>query len=389
MRRESYRRIAEECGTPAYVFDTDVLRDKIAFLKDNLGGKVRICYAMKANAFLIEPLKGLADCFEVCSPGEYAICEKSNIPQEDIVLSGVFKERKDVLAAIRRDNGKGVYTIESLQQLRIIEECASEINVKVDTLIRVTSGNQFGMDESQVKGVVSDRNQYPHIHFRGIQFYSGTQKKKAGKIKKELEELDRLYTELRDECNYEIEELEYGPGLPASYFINDEIDDLELLNQLRLSLEKMNYQGKITLEMGRYIAFDCGYYFAKIVDMKTNRQENYCIIDGGIHHINYYGQTFAMKTPYVVHLGNVEDGTSDSWKICGSLCTVGDVVLNNFSLNSPQEGDILVFENIGAYSVTEGIYLFLSRNLPKIYFYSEKNGLELRREETPTYKLNF
>ena len=245
------------------------------------------------------------------------------------------------------------------------------------------------MDESQVKGVVSDRNQYPHIHFRGIQFYSGTQKKKAGKIKKELEELDRLYTELRDECNYEIEELEYGPGLPASYFINDEIDDLELLNQLRLSLEKMNYQGKITLEMGRYIAFDCGYYFSKIVDMKTNRQENYCIIDGGIHHINYYGQTFAMKTPYVVHLGNVEDGTSDSWKICGSLCTVGDVVLNNFSLNSPQEGDILVFENIGAYSVTEGIYLFLSRNLPKIYFYSEKNGLELRREETPTYKLNF
>lgn len=47
MRRESYRRIAEECGTPAYVFDTDVLRDKIAFLKDNLGGKVRICYDRK------------------------------------------------------------------------------------------------------------------------------------------------------------------------------------------------------------------------------------------------------------------------------------------------------------------------------------------------------
>lgn len=389
MRRESYRRIAEECGTPAYVFDTDVLRDKIAFLKDKLGKKIRICYAMKANAFLIEPLKGFVDCFEVCSPGEYAICEKSNIPQEDIVLSGVYKEKKDVSAAIRRDNGKGVYTIESLQQLRIIEECASEIDVKVDAFIRVTSGNQFGMDESQVKLVVADRNQYPHIHFRGIQFYSGTQKKKAEKIKKELEELDRLYTELRDEYNYEIEELEYGPGLPASYFINEEIDDLGLLNQLRFSLEKMNYQGRITLEMGRYIAFDCGYYFSKIVDLKINRQENYCIIDGGIHHINYYGQTFAMKTPSVIHLGNAEDGTSDNWKICGSLCTVGDVVLNNFSLNSPKEGDILVFENIGAYSVTEGIYLFLSRNLPKIYFYSEKNGLELRREEIPTYQLNF
>ena len=94
-----------------------------------------------------------------------------------------------------------------------------------------------------------------------------------------------------------------------------------------------------------------------------------------------------MKTPYVVYLRNVENGSSDSWKICGSLCTVRDIVLNNFSLNSPQEGDILVFENIGAYLVTEDIYLFLSRNLPKIY--SEKNGLELRREETPTYKPNF
>ena len=58
------------------------------------------------------------------------------------------------------------------------------------------------------------------------------------------------------------------------------------------------------------------------------------------------------------------------------------------TLPDAQVGDVLVFHNIGAYSVTEGIYLFLSRRMPKIFLYGEKDGLKLLRNNTETWMMN-
>ncbi|MEI3412825.1 MAG: hypothetical protein V8Q57_06260 [Blautia sp.] len=44
------------------------------------------------------------------------------------------------------------------------------------------------------------------------------------------------------------------------------------------------------LEMGRYLAYLCGFYLTSIVDMKVNHEQSYAIVDGGINHLNYYGQ---------------------------------------------------------------------------------------------------
>ena len=51
-------------------------------------------------------------------------------------------------------------------------------------------------------------------------------------------------------------------------------------------------------------------------------------------------------------------------------------------------GDVLAFENTGAYSVTEGIYLFLSRAFPKVIFATEENGLELVRDTVQSHCFN-
>ena len=74
--------------------------------------------------------------------------------------------------------------------------------------------------------------------------------------------------------------------------------------------------------------------------------------------------------------------------LCGALCTVSDVVVKRFPLHKPQLHDILVFERVGAYSVTEGIYLFLSRPLPRIYFWTEGEGLRMVRDGVHTDLLN-
>lgn len=389
MEKFVFEQIAKENNTPSYVFNLDLLSERLKMIKEQLGDTATLCYAMKANPFLIHHMEKYIDRFEVCSPGEFAICERANIPTGRIVLSGVNKEYDEIKRVINTYAGEGVYTIESEQQLEILVRCTQERKQAIKVLIRLTSGNQFGMDESTIVKILNEWNSYPHLEFMGIQFYSGTQKKKISIIEKELKMLDEFCLKLKRDLNINVPELEYGPGFYTSYFENeDEINDIELLSSFKELLKDMEFGGKITLEMGRYMVAACGYYITTIIDKKKNLDQNYCIIDGGINHINYYGQAMAMKVPSILHIPQINTGEVERWNVCGSLCTVGDIIVKQLPLQNISINDILVFGKLGAYSITEGIYLFLSRDLPKVFFYSKEKGIQLVRDTQATNTIN-
>ena len=64
-----------------------------------------------------------------------------------------------------------------------------------------------------------------------------------------------------------------------------------------------------------------------------------------------------------------------------------DVVLRKIRGNI-NHGDIFAFEKCGAYSVTEGESLFLSRNLPIILVRETDGNIRILRETFETYRLN-
>ena len=338
-------------------------------------------------------------------PGEFAICEREQVAMADIVLSGVNKEKADILHVMKDCGGVGVYTIESRTQLELLQACAKETNLTIRALIRVTSGNQFGVDESELEDIIANRTQYPNIDFYGIQCYTGTQKKKMKQIEEELTHLDGLCDSLKEKYGWMAKEFEYGPGLLVSYFGEEALNDgFDELKEFAALLAPIRSKYEITLEMGRFIAASCGVFVSSVVDLKTNKAQNYCIIDGGINHINYYGQTMAMKIPaytYVKADGSItagfdmaarrklaQAGATEKWTICGSLCTVGDVIVKNLPVVKPEIGDLILFYNIGAYSVTEGIYLFLSRRMPKIVAYSKKEKAVVYRDVLASDTIN-
>ena len=82
--------------TPFYVFDTDEAAAQVQQLRRAFGPEVGLCYAMKANAFIVGDLVPWVDYFEVCSPGEFRICQRTGIPPEKIVLSGIYKKPADL-----------------------------------------------------------------------------------------------------------------------------------------------------------------------------------------------------------------------------------------------------------------------------------------------------
>ena len=373
--------------TPFYIFDTDILANQINKMRTALGTDVEMCYAMKANPFVIKEMQDIVDYFEVCSHGEFSICELADIDVNKIVMSGVYKNFTDIETMIYEYGNQIIYTIESLSQWKNIADFTLEHQRHVRVLLRLTTGNQFGMDETVIREIIANRNKNPYIDIEGIQFFSGTQKKSTAKFEKELEMLDNLCSDLQKQYAFNIKKIEYGPGLPICYFEDNNVEDL-MLDLLAKQIKKLNFKGKITLEIGRFIAASCGFYVTSVVDVKVNNNENFCFVDGGIHHINYLGQIMGMKKPSIIHLDE-KRGETKEWTVCGSLCTVNDVLVKQYPFVDISQGDTLIFKKVGAYSVTEGISLFLSHELPQVLLYSEKCKFRLARSNYPTYILNY
>lgn len=387
MDEKKLETLAVSLPTPAYVFDTDILRSRFAWAAEMLR-PARLCYAMKANPFLVGAMDGYVEQYEVCSPGEFHICVKNGLNMDKVVLSGVNKEYEDVCYAM--EQGVTHYTAESERQFDLVHQCAREVGKAVEILIRVTSGNQFGMSETDVRALIRRRQAYPYLEIMGLQYFTGTQKKNIKKIAGEVEYIEGLIQRLREEEGFETRVLEFGPGLGVPYFTKDDMqEDVKLLEDFReLFREERPYE--LIFEMGRFLAASCGFYITKIVDQKRNDAVCACVVDGGIHHVNYYGQNMAMKTPVLSYVPQhpVEAGKEEVWTVYGSLCTVSDILLKKLKLPDARIGDCLVFHNTGAYSVTEGISLFLSRKLPAVYLYDRQRGAVLLRDREETWTMN-
>lgn len=375
--------------TPCYVFDLDVLRERVQLIQNLLGEKTTVCYAMKANPFLVKPMDAYMGRFEVCSPGEYEICYRAGIHPSKIVVSGVNKTEKSMKRIMELSHGEGVFTIESEEHYRILSGICKENQIHIKVLLRLSSGNQFGMDTKYLEQVLLQVKEDAYMEIEGLHFYSGTQKK-VKKVAKELEYLETYAKYIRETYGIVLKELEYGPGLSVTYFESDSpLEPSQQLQELKELLDGITEYTHIIIEMGRFVASACGYYFTKVMDVKQNNDVYYAIVDGGIHQLNYYGQLMGMKIPHMKVLQKqVAVQEQMPWTICGSLCTVNDVILKGALLPMLAKGDCIVFENCGAYSVTEGMALFLSRELPQILFFTKENGFEIEREQIETNIIN-
>ena len=387
MNETKFEYALHEYTTPFYIFDTDILAMQVRKIRDVLGPETELCYAMKANPFVIKELEELVDSFEVCSPGEFSICERAGINMGKAVMSGVHKKPDDLKYALERYGDKIIYTAESLSHWQMLAALTERLHIPARGLLRLTSGNQFGMDGSLIRQIIAgDPHQFMTIE--GIQYFSGTQKKSLTKLENELKMLDQFCRELSQQYGFAVKKLEYGPGLPICYFEEEKNMEAEMLNGLAEFLKNLTFGGRVALEMGRFIAAHCGSYVTRVVDIKTNKGEPYCIVDGGIHQLNYYGQMLAMKKPPILPF-HQRNGEKKKWTVCGSLCTAGDVLVKQHPFQDLSVGDPLIFQKTGAYSVTEGMSLFLSRDLPLVLLYSEKERFRIARPRFQTDAFNY
>ncbi len=384
---EDDKNILSLISTPAYIFDYDLFSDRSYEIKKLLGEEIKLCYSMKANPFFVDDLPTCFNKIEVCSHGEFKICQKTEIEPVKIFYSGVNKRDYEIEEAI--NYGVRNFTIESYKHLEDLAKLSKKHKVVLNVYPRIAADTQFGLDEKDVKAIISDYKNDQYLFIKGIHYFTGTQKKKSAIIIEELEYLYDFIKNVEKDIAFKIQEVEYGTGLYIEYFGARDNDYIELL-EIKEELLKLRNLTSLTIEMGRFFAATAGNYFTRIDDVKRNFDTNYLLIDGGINQLVYDGQLKAMRKPLVKHykmLSSEKDQLKDEWTICGSLCTPNDVIVKDLELSNPQIGDVLRFDNVGAYSFMEGMSVFLSREMPQIWGI-KRGKLILLRDYIDTYEFN-
>ncbi len=438
MAESALREAIRSYSTPLYIFHEDEFLSRFDYFRQYLGDDIGLTFCMKTNPFLTGVSLAKAERIEVCSFGEFQLCKDIRIPPERLLISGVLKQEADLREIIRYAGDRALYTAESKSQFQLLDQIGREEGIRLSVLLRLSSGNQFGMDEATILHLVRRKEKFPNTEISGIHYFSGTQKHRLAKHQKELEKLDNFFRCLQTEADYHVPMLEYGTGFGVPYFDGQEenVTSPASLREFRNMLNAMKWKGKVTLEMGRALAYSCGIYITEVCDTKSNDGKNYIIVDGGIHQLQYDGQIRGMYQPDLLILpgfrvqgtvfsephspvlpplkesafhsppipqkaqplpdpkkrtGNAEtspDSGETHYVVCGSLCTTNDVLIADYAGSEIHNGDYLIFGRTGAYSIYEGMSLFLSHELPGVVLYSERDGFSKMRVRQETYPLN-
>lgn len=392
------RELINKYKTPFYLYDEPIPEKRTKDMREALPG-IGLCFALKAAPVLTGVLAPMVDRLEVCSPGEYEICIRNGVPADKLLVSGVNKTYESIKRILELGQGLGWYTIESPEHFDILDRCAEEAGVKLNCYIRLSSGNQFGVDKDTLEALAEKVMASGNLELEGIHFFSGTQKT-IKRIEGELSELAEYGEVLKKKLGTEIG-LEFGPGLGVNYFGAGEasgrdIEQAQAEKQLRELAETVDITGiksvykDVTFEYGRFIAAASGRYFTGVADIKRTYDVNYAILEGGIHQLTYYGSMAGMKVPFIEMVPQDEGRTGETadYVLAGSLCSVNDILVRKAALPELKKGDTLIFDLAGAYALTEGIGMFLSRDLPAILIRDAQGEVRLVRDHMETNGIN-
>jgi len=219
--------IAEEVGTPVYIYSSHTLRRHFRVF-DGALAQIRhlTCFAVKANSNLavLNLIAREGGGVDIVSGGELYRSLKAGVDPQKIVYSGVGKRDDEIIFAL--DAGILMFNIESLQELSRINQLAGERGKRAQVALRVNPDvnpethpyistglkeNKFGIDISDAREVYKYAQSWAHIDLVGISCHIGSQLTKVAPFVDALERLKHLEAALRDD-GIVIRYLDLGEG---------------------------------------------------------------------------------------------------------------------------------------------------------------------------------
>jgi diaminopimelate decarboxylase len=378
-------RLAERAGgTPFFAYDRALLTERVALLRATLPAAVELGYAVKANPMpaVVQHLSGLVDSLDVASSAEMLTALDTPMPAHRVSFAGPGKTPAELTQAV----AAGVtIELESETEAARIVASGDRLGVRPRVAVRVNpdfevkgSGmrlgggpQQFGVDSELVPELLRMLAR-ADVEFLGFHVFAGSQNLNAGILCEAQRKTVELAVRLAEEAPQPVQYLNIGGGFGIPYFERDEQLDLPSVGQnleglLSETIRPNLPEARVVVELGRYIAGECGFYVTRVVDRKQSRGKTFLVVDGGLHHqlaaSGNFGQV--IRRNYRVAVGNrIDDDPVEAVNVVGCLCTPLDLLADDVMLPVCDIGDLVVVFQAGAYGLTASPTAFLSHPAP-------------------------
>lgn len=355
----SVRDLADQHGTPLYIYSRTHLREQLRGLRDAMADvDPLICYSIKANsnAAVIQALAAEGAGCDIVSAGELFRARRAGIDADKIVFAGVGKTHDEIEYALKE--GILFFTVESEPEAARISECATRmgctgriafrVNPDVDpqTHKYVSTGkkeSKFGMDLDRTLSACETAAALPNVELVGLHMHIGSQILTNQPFVDALAKVQALCAQLQDK-HTAFEYIDIGGGIGIQYEpgqtpLTPETYAAEIAPMLKdLGL-------KVVMEPGRYLAGNAGILVSRVQYIKENAFKKFIVVDAAMNDLirpslygSYHDIVSVRETSETVH-GDV----------VGPVCESGDFLATERDLPAVVEGDLIAARSAGAY----------------------------------------
>lgn len=394
MTNENLLKIAEQYGSPVYVYDTQTITNQYnrltqAFKKVK---QVKLNYAIKAlsNITVLKHIKSLGCGLDAVSIQEVQLGIYAGFKAEDIIYTPNGVSIEEIIEVSKL--GCQI----NIDSLSVLEQFGTNFS-HIPVCIRINPHIMAGGNTNISVGHIDSKfgisiHQIPHIlriventkmTINGIHMHTGSDILDVDVFLYASEILFETAKNFKD-----LEFIDFGSGFKVPYKEGDIETDIELFGKKlsqRFNTFCKNYGRELTLafEPGKFLVSQSGSFLTKVNAIKQTTSTVFAQIDSGFNHLirpMLYGAQH--------HIDNISnpEGQSRFYSVVGYICET-DTFTNNRPLPEISEGHILAFRNAGAYCFSMASN-YNSRYRPaEVLWHNEKAHL-IRKRETFNDLLN-
>ena len=346
--------IADEFGTPVYVYHAEKIAAQYQKLKDAFAGQdVVFFYASKAltNINVLQYIKSLGANVDCSSVNEVRLALHAGFPAEKILYTSngiAFDE-------IEEAKNLGVHiNIDSLSNLEKFGKKFGHSypvgirlrpNILAGGNLKISTGHdksKFGIPVDQFEKIIEcvEKN---NLFIQGLHIHTGSEIKDADVFVKGIEKLFDIIPHFK-----ELEFIDLGGGFKVPYKEGDSETDIHLLAQ-KVKEAFANHPNprhlQIWFEPGKFLVSEAGYFITQVNVLKKTSSTIFAGVNSGFNHL--IRPMFYNSYHRIENISNAT-GPKKIYTVVGNICET-DTFAEDREINEIKEGDYLVFYNAGAY----------------------------------------
>jgi diaminopimelate decarboxylase len=371
-------RIAEELGTPSYVYSRASIESAYRLLDRAFGSLPHsICYAVKANSnmSILRVLSRLGSSFDIVSGGELDRLRRVGVSGRRIVFSGVGKSREEIRGAMRYPGsraGRGgilLFNVESAAELEVfLDEAArhvaaggqkpsAAIRVNPDVLAgghpHISTGkphHKFGIDWPEARRLYLAHANSSAIAWRGISSHIGSQILSIAPYRQALSRLAKWVRDLARN-GIALEYVDIGGGLGIRYTDESPVVPASFGRALAEIIRPFNC--RLLIEPGRTLVGPSGVLLTRVLYVKENRGKRFIIVDAAMNDLIRPVLYSAVHPITPVRRERAFEGALQLVDVVGPVCESADFLARDLPLPPVQAGDLLAVWAAGAYGFVQ------------------------------------